>query len=51
MRIQTAEGVKEIAEQRGKAVTFMAKYAAAEAGNSCHIHMSLRGLDGVAVWR
>jgi glutamine synthetase len=35
------QGVKEIAEQHGKAVTFMAKYAPSEAGNSCHIHMSL----------
>jgi glutamine synthetase len=35
------QGVKEIAEQHGKAVTFMAKYAPAEAGNSCHIHLSL----------
>jgi glutamine synthetase len=33
--------VKEIADQQGKAVTFMAKYDAAEAGNSCHLHMSL----------
>jgi len=35
------QGVKEIAEQQGKAVTFMAKYDPAEAGNSCHIHLSL----------
>lgn len=35
------QGVREIAEQHGKAVTFMAKYAPSEAGNSCHIHMSL----------
>ncbi len=35
------QGVKEIAEQHGKAVTFMAKYAPTEAGNSCHIHLSL----------
>jgi glutamine synthetase len=35
------QGVKEIAEQHGKAVTFMAKYAPSEAGNSCHIHISL----------
>jgi glutamine synthetase len=33
--------VKEIAAQHGKSVTFMAKYASAEAGNSCHIHVSL----------
>ena len=35
------QGVKEIADQHGKSVTFMAKYAPAEAGNSCHIHISL----------
>jgi glutamine synthetase len=35
------QGVKEIADQQGKAVSFMAKYAPAEAGNSCHIHLSL----------
>ena len=34
-------GVKEIADQHGKAVTFMAKYMPGEAGNSCHVHMSL----------
>jgi glutamine synthetase len=38
-------GAKEIAAQHGKALTFMAKYDARE-GNSCHIHMSMRGLDG-----
>jgi glutamine synthetase len=35
------QGVKEIADQQGKAVSFMSKYAPSEAGNSCHIHMSL----------
>src|SRR6185369_1671564 len=35
------QGVREIAEQHGKAVTFMAKDAPSEAGNSCHIHLSL----------
>jgi len=35
------QGVKEIAQAHGKSVTFMAKYAASEAGNSCHIHSSL----------
>jgi glutamine synthetase len=34
-------GVKELAEQHGKCVSFMAKYAPGEAGNSCHIHLSL----------
>lgn len=41
MHVLFKQGVKEIAEQHGKAVTFMAKYAPSEAGNSCHIHMSL----------
>jgi glutamine synthetase len=35
------QGVKEIAGQHGKSVSFMAKVAPTEAGNSCHIHMSL----------
>ena len=35
---------KEIAAQQGKSMTFMAKYNERE-GNSCHIHLSLRG-DG-----
>jgi glutamine synthetase len=38
-------GAKEIAAQEGKAITFMAKYDERE-GNSCHIHLSLRGTDG-----
>jgi glutamine synthetase len=41
MHVLFKQGVKEITEQHGKAVTFMAKYAPSEAGNSCHIHMSL----------
>jgi glutamine synthetase len=38
-------GAKEIADQHGKSLTFMAKYDERE-GNSCHIHLSLRGKDG-----
>jgi len=34
-------GVKELAHQHGKCVTFMAKFAPGEAGNSCHLHLSL----------
>jgi glutamine synthetase len=34
--------LKEIAERAGASVTFMAKFAADQAGSSCHIHMSLR---------
>ena len=33
--------LKEIAEQQGLSVTFMAKYASDQAGSSCHIHVSL----------
>jgi glutamine synthetase len=36
---------KEIAAQRGQALTFMAKYNERE-GSSCHIHLSLRGKPG-----
>jgi len=42
-------GAKEIADQHGKSLTFMAKYDERE-GNSCHIHVSFRGLDGSAVF-
>ena len=38
-------GAKMIADAHGKSLTFMAKYNERE-GNSCHIHMSLRGKDG-----
>jgi len=41
-------GAKEIAARHGKSLTFMAKYNERE-GNSCHIHISLRGTDGSAV--
>ena len=37
-------GAKEIAAQEGYALTFMAKYNERE-GNSCHIHLSFRGLN------
>lgn len=40
---------KEIASQRGQSITFMAKYNERE-GSSCHIHLSLRGLDGELVF-
>ncbi len=40
---------KEIAAQRGQAITFMSKYDQRE-GNSCHIHLSLRGDDGKVVF-
>ncbi len=42
-------GAKEIADQHGKSLTFMAKYDERE-GNSCHIHLSLRDGAGSAVF-
>jgi glutamine synthetase len=42
-------GAKEIAAQRGSSLTFMAKYNQRE-GNSCHVHLSLRGHDGKPVF-
>ena len=41
-------GAKEIAAQDGMSITFMAKPNERE-GNSCHIHLSLRGTDGTPV--
>jgi glutamine synthetase len=38
-------GAKEIAAQHGTSLSFMAKFDERE-GNSCHIHLSLRGRDG-----
>jgi glutamine synthetase len=40
---------KEIAAQHGKSITYMAKFNELE-GNSCHIHLSLRGTDGSTVF-
>lgn len=42
-------GAKEIADQHGKSLTFMAKFDERE-GNSCHVHLSFRGDDGSAVF-
>jgi len=39
-------GCKEIADQHGKAVTFMAKWRYDLAGSSCHIHSSLWDAEG-----
>ncbi|WP_279586448.1 glutamine synthetase family protein [Naumannella halotolerans] len=41
-------GAKTIADAHGKALTFMAKYNERE-GNSCHIHLSVRGVEGEPV--
>jgi glutamine synthetase len=43
-------GAKEIAAQEGMSITFMAKYDQRE-GSSCHIHMSIRGLDDAGFQR
>jgi len=42
-------GAKEIAARHGQSLTFMAKFDHRE-GNSCHIHLSLRGTDGSIVF-
>lgn len=39
-------GVKEIAAQHNRAVTFMAKFSSDEVGSSCHVHSSLWSPDG-----
>lgn len=41
-------GAKAIADAHGKSITFMAKFNERE-GNSCHIHLSVRGQDGSPV--
>ncbi len=41
-------GAKEIAATEGRSITFMAKFDERE-GNSCHIHLSLRGPSGEPV--
>jgi len=41
MHVIFKQGVKELAAQHGKAVTFMAKPSMSEPGSSCHIHTSL----------
>ncbi len=43
-------GIKEIAHARGRSVTFMAKPATQDAGSSAHVHLSLRGADGAALF-
>ena len=42
-------GAKEIADQEGMAITFMAKFDERE-GNSCHIHLSLLRADGTPLF-
>jgi glutamine synthetase len=42
-------GAKEIAAQEGCSISFMPKFNERE-GNSCHVHLSLRGEDGAPVF-
>jgi glutamine synthetase len=42
-------GAKEIADQEGHAITYMAKFNERE-GSSCHIHLSLQREDGTPVF-
>jgi glutamine synthetase len=39
------QGVKEVAEQHGMLVTFMAKPFTEQPGSGCHLHVSLRRLE------
>jgi len=41
-------GVKEIADQHGRAVTFMAKWTSDDVGSSCHIHSSVWDREGAS---
>jgi glutamine synthetase len=41
MHVLFKQGIKEIAAQQGKAISFMAKPWHTEVGSSCHIHVSL----------
>ena len=41
MHVVFKQGIKEIADQHGKAITFMPKLSETEVGSSCHIHVSL----------
>ncbi len=42
-------GAKEIAAAQGQSLSFMAKFDERE-GNSCHVHLSLRGTDDSSVF-
>ena len=50
MHVVFKQGMKEIAAQHGKSVTFMPKPWAAEVGSSCHIHISLWREGKNAFW-
>jgi glutamine synthetase len=44
------QGAKEIAEFHGKSISFMPKIFSSEAGNSCHIHVSIFDEKGSKFW-
>jgi glutamine synthetase len=44
------QGAKEIAEFHGKSISFMPKIFSTEAGNSCHIHVSIFDESGSRFW-
>jgi glutamine synthetase len=50
MHVVFKQGVREIATQRGKSVTFMPKPFVNEPGNSCHIHASLWNEERNLFW-
>lgn len=43
-------GIKEIAYDQGRAITFMAKWSSKFAGNSSHLHQSLTTMDGFPIF-
>jgi glutamine synthetase len=50
MHVLFKQGVKEMAAQHGKCVTFMPKPWAQEVGSSCHLHASLWGQGRNLFW-
>ncbi|HKX62224.1 MAG TPA: glutamine synthetase family protein [Verrucomicrobiae bacterium] len=50
MHVVFKQGLKEMASQHGKCVTFMPKPWAAEVGSSCHLHASLWGQGRNLLW-
>jgi glutamine synthetase len=50
MHVVFKQGIKEIAAQQNRSITFMAKPSMSEAGNSCHIHCSLWKEGKSAFW-
>jgi len=50
MHVVFKQGIKEIAAQHLKSITFMAKPWANEVGSSCHIHISLRKAGRNLFW-